>query len=43
MSEKPRHAAASQSEPTVPQILAVLSIIGMFLWVALSLIGVVNL
>jgi hypothetical protein len=43
MSEKPRDAAASESEPTEPQVLAVLSIIAMFVWAALSLVGIVSL
>lgn len=43
MSERPRNAAATQSEATVPQILAVFSIVVMFLLVALSLIGIVSL
>ena len=43
MSEKHRDAAASQPEPTVPQVLVVLTIIGMFVWMALSLVGVVSL
>ena len=43
MAEKHRDAAAPNSEPTLPQVLVVLTIIGMFVWVALSLVGVVSL
>jgi hypothetical protein len=43
MSEKHREAATSQSEPTLPEVFVVLTIIAMFVWVALSLIGIVNL
>jgi hypothetical protein len=43
VSENHREAARSQSEPTLPQFFVVLTIIAMFVWVALSLIGIVNL
>jgi hypothetical protein len=43
MSEKHRDAAASESEPTTPQVVAVVSIIALFVWAALSLVGIVSL
>ena len=43
MSEKHRDAAASQPEPTLPEVFIVLTIIAMFVWIALSLVGVVSL
>ena len=42
MSEKRHEAATSQSEPTLPEMFVVLTIIAMFVGGALSLIGLVS-
>jgi hypothetical protein len=43
MFEQHRDAAASQSEPTLPEYVAVLIVLGVFVATVLSLVGIVTL
>jgi hypothetical protein len=43
MFEQQRDAAASQSEPTLPEYVAVLIVLGVFVATVLSLVGIVSL
>ena len=43
MFEQHRDAAASESEPTLPEYVAVLLVLGVFVVMVLSLVGIVSL
>ena len=43
MFEQHRNAAASQSAPTLPEYVAVLIVLGVFVATVLSLVGIVSL
>jgi hypothetical protein len=43
MFEQHRDAAASESEPTLPEYVAVLIVLGVFVVMVLSLVGIVSL